>query len=252
MNAEQPRAAFQAGDFGRVSAWIVTIGMGYVALVLWVDPWPYEDPTPPMVPVAAGAIDPTTVRLPERRLHYEVGGFGYRCSECHRLFESSPDTSRELTQHQEIVMVHGIGNRCFNCHHREERDYFVAHDGSTIDSTDPEKLCAKCHGPVFRDWRNRVHGRTNGFWDPARWEQEVQTCTACHDPHAPAFPRMVPAPGPNTLRMPRLAERAPYHHEEDEDQANPLLFWRRRAAREHAQEQQAHQAETGAEKRDEH
>ena len=240
MSATQPTCHPAAKPFGPVSAWIVTIGLAYAALVLWADPWPYVDPTPPTTPVGAWVIDPTTVRVPEAELRYEVAGFGYRCSDCHRLFESDPQTARELTQHGEIVMAHGLADRCFNCHHRQNRDYFVAHDGSTIDSREPERLCAKCHGPVFRDWRNRVHGRTNGYWDPSRWEQEVQTCTACHDPHSPAFPRMVPAPGPNTLRMPRGGKRL-WH--EDEAQANPLLIWRRRAGQNHNRANEAHPAE---------
>ena len=32
-------------------------------------------------------------------------------------------------------------------------------------------------------------------------EQRRLKCTECHDPHSPAYPRMQPLPGPNTLRM---------------------------------------------------
>lgn len=62
-------------------------------------------------------------------------------------------------------------------------------------------VCAKCHGPVYRDWQNGSHGRINGYWDRSRGPQTRRRCIECHDPHAPPFAPLAPAPGPSTLRM---------------------------------------------------
>jgi len=224
MDAEHSGQTYWKGHFGPVATWVVTIGFGVLAWTLWVDPWPWRDPTPPRDRVPDWMIDPSTLRSPADVLTYDAGGFAYSCSECHDLFESPVEPAPVLTQHQEIVLEHGINNRCFNCHHREKRDYFVAHDGSTIDSGDSQGLCAKCHGPVFRDWSHRVHGRTNGYWDTSRGPQRVKKCISCHDPHSPAFPSLPVAPGPNTLRAPAPSKE---HGVPRQGAQNPLLYWRR-------------------------
>ena len=119
-------------------------------------------------------------------------------------------------------MEHGINSRCFNCHLRGDRNAFADYRGEPIPYDQPQMLCAKCHGPVYRDWTHGVHGRTNGYWDPARGPTHRLRCIECHDPHAPAFAAMKPAPGPHTLRMgvPR-----PGPHEEPET-SNPLSIYR--------------------------
>ena len=98
-------------------------------------------------------------------------------------------------------MKHGLNTWCLSCHHSENRDAFVDDRGEEIPWDQPQLLCAKCHGPVFRDWQHGAHGRTNGYWDKSQGEQTRRKCIECHDPHQPPFPPMRPAPGPNTLRM---------------------------------------------------
>ena len=186
------------------------------ALTLWLNPIPFSSAVPAATPVAAWVTDPTPVRQPSLRPQYTTAGFTYRCSDCHDLLPSPAETNRTLTQHTEIVLKHGINTRCFNCHHRTNRDTFVDDLGQGIRWDQPQLLCAKCHGPVYRDWQHGSHGRTNGFWDPQRGLQSRRKCIECHDPHQPPFPPMQPAPGPNTLRMgpQRLTEHA--------DVQNPL------------------------------
>lgn len=222
---------------------IVTATFALVTLVFLIDPWPVEDlPGPPdHVSDVANGLD--TVRDADRPLGFQVADMRLNCSECHEHLTPPDIASRELTQHRDIVMAHGLSNRCYNCHHREKRDYFVDHDGSTIDATDTVLLCRKCHGPVYRDWLHRVHGRTNGYWDRSRGAQTIQPCIACHDPHAPAFPPMAPAPGPWSFH--KRKETRP--HEKAEGETNPLRYWRRAEDRDRAKgdKTSAHGADGG-------
>jgi len=149
------------------------------------------------------------------------GSFRQTCSECHALFPS-PEVPREtLLQHTHIVLDHGLNDRCYNCHSRENRDVLVKHGGETLPFERAAELCAQCHGTVFRDWQDGTHGRTTGSWMTDAPAQRRLKCTECHDPHSPAFPRMEPLPGPNTLRM-GAQESAPHHGTPE----NPLEKWK--------------------------
>lgn len=142
-----------------------------------------------------------------------IGGYSHPCNECHRSFESPPVERRILTQHTTIRFDHGMNNRCFNCHDRANRERLVLHDGTLLKFDEVPRLCSQCHGTVFRDWQAGTHGKTMGSWDAASGRQHRLNCNDCHDPHAPAYPRIAPLPGPNTLRMgdqspaPALEER---------------------------------------------
>lgn len=173
------------------------------AIVLAFQPFPFLSPVPAAVTVPPWATDPATVRHPDMKPEYRQAGFAYRCSDCHNIIPSPLETKRTLTQHSEIKLEHGINTRCFNCHHSTNRNAFVDEQGGEIPWDQPQLMCAKCHGPVFRDWQHGVHGRTNGDWLRTAGPQVRQKCVACHDPHRPPFPPMHPAPGPNTLRMGR-------------------------------------------------
>jgi hypothetical protein len=169
--------------------------------VLWLNPVPFVSPVPLRVAAPAWATDPTPVRQPKLRPEYRVAGYTYQCMDCHRIIPSPAETFRKLTQHPEIQLNHGINTRCFNCHHPRNRNAFVDDFGAEIPWNQPQLLCAKCHGPVYRDWQAGSHGRINGYWDPARGPQTKLRCIQCHDPHHPPFQPLPPAPGPHTLRM---------------------------------------------------
>lgn len=171
------------------------------AWILALNPVPYESPVVAAVPVASWVTNTSPVRHPSLTPQYQAAGYTYRCSDCHRIIPSPAETYRKLVQHTEITLRHGINTRCFNCHHRTQRDAFVDDDGGMIAWDQPQRLCARCHGPVYRDWQAGSHGRSNGYWDTTRGEQTRRKCIECHDPHAPPFPPLHPAPGPNTLRM---------------------------------------------------
>lgn len=190
------------------SFWIPAAFLGCAAVLL-LDPVPFVSPVLEARPVPASAIDPTPVRQPTLEPVYPTAGYVYACSECHRIIPSPAETFRPLTQHTGIWLNHGINTRCFNCHHPANRDVFVDDFGEAIPWNQPQILCAKCHGPVYRDWQAGSHGRSNGYWDTARGPQTRRRCIECHDPHNPPFQAMAPAPGPNTLR---LGEPQPVTH----------------------------------------
>ena len=162
------------------------------------------------------------MRHPSEKPEYQAGVYTFRCSECHGLFPPpAQNTTRTVTQHQEVLLKHGINTWCLSCHHPTSRDAFVGDRGEEIPWDQPQLLCSKCHGPVYRDWQHGAHGRTNGSWDESSGEQTRRKCIECHDPHQPPFPPMHPAPGPNTLRM------GPQGGPRDHGVRNPLKVYER-------------------------
>ncbi|MBC8874935.1 MAG: hypothetical protein H8E44_36400 [Planctomycetes bacterium] len=182
------------------AVWVPCLLVAFAALLL-ADPLPFADPVSVEMPVRASATDTTPVRQPSLEPKYDVAVFTYRCSECHRIIASPEKTYRTLTQHTEINLQHGINTHCFNCHHRTNRDAFVDDLGNEIPWNEPQLVCAKCHGPVYRDWQHGSHGRTNGYWLTTKGPQTRRKCIECHDPHHPPFPSMKPERAPDTLRM---------------------------------------------------
>ena len=163
-------------------------------------------------PIRASITDPPRVR---------IGGVDQKCSDCHALFASLDVTPGTIIQHGHIDMQHGMNARCFNCHFQKDRNQLVLHDGSTIGFSDSTRLCAKCHGTVFRDWELGMHGKTMGSWDADSGEQWRLRCVDCHDPHSPRFDPIELLPGPNTLRM-----GEPRHHDSAAQDRNPLERWK--------------------------
>ncbi len=78
----------------------------------------------------------------------------------------------------------------------------------------PEKLCARCHGIIVRDWKAGTHGLRQGGWLVKEGKSPVNfTCTECHDPHSPKFKYKIAAPPPTwpekTLRQTRHSDEDP-------------------------------------------
>lgn len=130
-------------------------------------------------------------------------GFEYKCSECHTDFEHEPTANQPQGEHSNILKKfdHGSTIYCMSCHHQADRDSFVDNIGQPMSTENSEALCARCHGPKIRDWKDGSHGRTNGFWDDSFGERKKLTCVQCHDPHTPKFPKMVPSPPPIRSRL---------------------------------------------------
>jgi len=165
-------------------------------------------------PVPASTTDASPVRQPSPRALHTVGRFTYECSECHRT-EPEPRAAGDIaTKHAELKLAHGINTRCLNCHHPTNRETFVDYFGEEIPWDQPQKLCSKCHGPVYRDWQHGSHGRINGYWDTAQGPLVRLKCIQCHDPHHPPFQPLASAPAPGILRgeTPHVAEHSGAHN----------------------------------------
>jgi len=136
-------------------------------------------------------------------------GWTYNCMECHKLFPARwhyGGADRPFNEHKDVQLDHGNNRFCLNCHHQTNRNAFVDYDGSEIAQTDVVKLCAKCHGTIYRDWEAGVHGRENGFWKADAGEKTKLRCIQCHDPHSPKFKAMKPLP---PLKYPARAANPP-------------------------------------------
>jgi len=121
------------------------------------------------------------------------------CNTCHTTRPANHELKMgtELLQfHQGIKGAHGNLN-CVSCHHPEEgyQSLRLA-NGKALPYTEVMQLCAQCHGPQYRDYQHGAHGGMNGFWDLSRGNRYRNNCIDCHNPHAPKFPTLQPAPGP--------------------------------------------------------
>lgn len=212
---------------GKASTGVV-LTVVFLALALWflVGPnlatVPRTDPA--VVEVSALGIDPDrTMQSSPPIVH--LGGFDRHCMECHRFFQPERESARQLVQHMHIVMDHGLNDRCANCHDRVNANRLALRGEETVPFDESARLCAKCHGPTYRDWQHGMHGKTTGHWDTSHGYSHRFTCVECHDPHAPAFAPMPPLPGPNTLRM-ALTQPDEDAHGSPLEQADPLRKWR--------------------------
>lgn len=167
--------------------------------------------------VDGNVFDTTPVRGEFLPLRNRRTNFEYKCSSCHEDFDSPPVQGDLVGEHAAIhdSFDHGLNTSCMNCHNREDRDAYIDHDGTSIPASNPARLCAKCHGPTFRDWENGIHGRQNGYWDRSRGERTKLLCVQCHDPHSPKFPLMAPDPPPPYSRLSESSET----HESAQEEA---------------------------------
>lgn len=140
-------------------------------------------------------------------------GWSYNCMECHRMLKAQWQRPDPPVEHRDVRLDHGRNRFCLTCHHPTNRNAFVDYDGSEIAEADVVQLCAKCHGPTYRDWEAGVHGRRNGYWNTSRGPRTQLRCIQCHDPHRPRFQPMTPLPPPT---YPARAAFAPEHAQDGE------------------------------------
>ena len=190
---------------------LTVIATGFVALAgaFMLELWGR-----PVVVVPLEAVEPeftntATVRLSAAEV-IRTGGdaSGQDCYACHEKGKSPAihftGNNRVVLpkEHEDLVMRHGRNDRndnCYNCHDADNLEMLKTRDGHTTKLSESTPLCASCHGPTYRDWEVGIHGRTSGHWQRELGPITRQQCTSCHDPHAPEFPSVKPAPGPHAL-----------------------------------------------------
>ena len=123
-----------------------------------------------------------------------------RCNNCHDTQETNmltEDASTLKDFHQHMSFRHN-SLKCVSCHNPDDHETLRLADSTTVPFSNVIQLCAQCHGPQYRDYKNGSHGGMNGYWDLSRGERTRNNCVDCHDPHHPAYPKVMPVFPPKT------------------------------------------------------
>jgi nitrate reductase cytochrome c-type subunit len=116
------------------------------------------------------------------------------CGACHATTKPNIETraSSDLDQfHQGLKYAHG-NLTCLSCHNAMDYDSLRLADSRSVEFSDSMTMCSQCHGPQKRDYDMGLHGGMLGYWDLKKGGRTRNTCINCHDPHAPAFPLVMP------------------------------------------------------------
>ena len=126
---------------------------------------------------------------------------------------------RLIAMHQDIVedstkLMHGRSAFwCLDCHSATNRNKLIDHSGNEISFNQPQKLCGKCHGEVYIDWRLGIHGKRIGSWT-AGGKKRWWVCTECHNPHTVQVNRFNPLKPEPAPALPKGMKNAAHeqHH----------------------------------------
>jgi hypothetical protein len=164
----------------------------------------------------------TRVHLPvtQGQARVPTRGFGpgvptLVCSSCHASREAMsarPHIEDVKEVHVGMQFTHGDLS-CTACHDPANAyDTFRLADGRSVEYQDVMDLCSQCHGPQRTAYDHGAHGGMTGYWDLSRGPRDKNACPVCHDPHAPAFPKMRPTfkPRDRFLSPTTHAKEAPH------------------------------------------
>jgi hypothetical protein len=119
----------------------------------------------------------------------------FPCSNCHAGLPVNTKKRELKDEHTSIKLHHAEEVKwCFDCHNPPNRDKLRLVDGETIDFTESYRLCAQCHGIVYRNWKAGIHGKRVGYF--AGGKRTYFLCVSCHNPHDPKFKPLKPEPPP--------------------------------------------------------
>lgn len=198
---------------GKFAFWgvIVFVGLLFVGSMAFV--WfsrDHEDGRAMVVEREKGKnLYPVVIR--EHSFHPEIesGKFDTKgqpimvaCATCHdnRTANKSTNSASLLDEfHQNLNYHHGELS-CASCHNANDYNTLKKADGTVLAFDRSIELCAQCHGPQYRDYQNGSHGGMSGFWDRTRGPRLRNTCVHCHDPHKPAYPKVMPVFPPKLIR----------------------------------------------------
>lgn len=182
----------------------------------WGDPYYGTEPMGEMPVPADYSHEEAVVKPRTTQLRYYMP-----CTQCHNgsmVPYPKNKKPRQLAMHQDIVpdsmdLQHGRGAIwCLDCHNPRNRNTFIDHNGGEISLNQPQKLCGKCHGEVYSDWRDGIHGKRIGQWTKGgkkRW----WVCTECHNPHMVQTKRFQPIKPEKAPMFPRAMKNANADHE---------------------------------------
>lgn len=119
----------------------------------------------------------------------------FPCDTCHDPSDEVDTTVRELVaEHDGIALDHGDGKMwCLDCHQTADRTKLKTLGADALSFDESHQVCATCHSSVFKDFERGIHGKRVGSW---QGERQYLSCTACHNPHAPAIAPRKPLPPP--------------------------------------------------------
>ena len=118
----------------------------------------------------------------------------FPCSECHTAplasFRSAEPGQQKA--HWDLSLNHAPAStmQCATCHTTDDMDGLHLLEGENISFDASYQLCAQCHSVQADDWLGGAHGKRYGGWGQPR---VVASCTACHNPHSPAWDIRFPA-----------------------------------------------------------
>lgn len=116
------------------------------------------------------------------------------CTTCHTTREPNYKnvSSADMDEfHLNMTMAHG-NLTCLSCHNPKDYDTLKKADNSPVSYPDVMQLCGQCHQSRYNDYLQGAHGGMTGFWDLSKGPRTRKACIDCHDPHAPAMPKMLP------------------------------------------------------------
>jgi len=151
----------------------------------------FDEPLLPAVVEAAEDDQPGVYNVPPAPFSNEDI---FPCTWCHEDMDVNYERRELVDFHDDILLEHGPEERwCFDCHAAEDRDNLRLANGTRVGFDESYRLCGQCHGTIYRDWREGIHGRRRGFWNGAK---SYLLCAHCHNPHSPAFRPLEPLPPP--------------------------------------------------------
>ncbi|TWU48656.1 Doubled CXXCH motif [Rubripirellula tenax] len=115
------------------------------------------------------------------------------CSTCHSVRKPNLENVSAATLdefHQGMTFEHGK-IACYACHNPSDADTLHLADGASVAYEDVMTLCSQCHSKQAESFAHGAHGGMNGHWDLNVGPQMKNNCIDCHDPHAPAYPKMI-------------------------------------------------------------
>ncbi len=123
---------------------------------------------------------------------------GIACATCHGegsnpAFANHDGAERNF--HANVGLTHGTLS-CGDCHTLSSPDKLHTSAGETFPLAESQKLCSQCHGLIRKAYDHGAHGGMRGHWDLSRGPQQRNDCISCHSPHSPAYPKVMPVPGP--------------------------------------------------------